>query len=88
MGAEWHFCRGMLGLFLLGLISRKAKNTEAVIATVIGIILILWMTFSPRLDENYVFLKNGLHKNMIIVVGTMGIFLTGTLLTKIRKAQS
>lgn len=82
------FAGGMLGLFLLGLISRKTKNAEAVIATVIGIVLILWMTFSPRLDEQYVFLKNGLHKNMIIVVGTMGIFLAGILLTRFRKASA
>ena len=79
------FAGGMLGLFLLGLISRRAKNTEAVIATVIGIILILWMTFSPRLDDSYAFMKNGLHKNMIIVVGTLGIFLSGLLLTRLRR---
>ena len=78
----------MLGLFLLGLISRRAKNTEAVIATVIGIILILWMTFSPRLDDSYAFMKNGLHKNMIIVVGTLGIFLSGLLLTRLKRRSS
>lgn len=81
------FAGGMLGLFLLGLISRKTKNAEAVIATIIGIILILWMTFSPRLNEDYAFMKNGLHKNMIIVVGTMGIFLAGLLLTRLRRAK-
>ncbi len=82
------FAGGMLGLFLLGLISRKTKNAEAVIATVIGIILILWMTFSPRLDDDYSFMKNGLHKNMIIVVGTLGIFLAGLLLTKLKKQKA
>jgi len=77
----------MLGLFLLGLISRRAGNAEAVIATIIGIILIIWMTFSPRLDGGFAFMKNGLHKNMIIVVGTLGIFLTGLLLARIKKVN-
>lgn len=75
------FAGGMLGLFLLGLISRRAQNVEAITATIIGIIVILWMTFSDRLDENYAFLKSPLHKNMIIVVGTLTIFLVGVLLS-------
>ena len=78
------FAGGMLGLFLLGLISRKAKNAEAVTAVIIGIIVILWMTFSDRLSGEYSFLKSPLHKNMIIVVGTLAIFLTGLLMTKLR----
>ncbi len=75
------FAGGMLGLFLLGLISRSTKNTEAVTATIIGVIVILWMTFSNRIPDGYAFLRNPLHKNLIIVVGTLTIFLTGLLLT-------
>jgi len=75
------FAGGMLGLFLLGLISRRTKNTEAFTATIIGVVVILWMTFSNRIPEEYAFLRNPLHKNMIIVVGTLTIFLAGLLLT-------
>lgn len=75
------FAGGMLGLFLLGLISRRTKNAEAATATIIGIIVILWMTFSDRISGEYVFLRSPLHKNMIIVVGTLTIFLAGLLLT-------
>jgi SSS family solute:Na+ symporter len=82
------FAGGMLGLFLLGLISRKAKNAEAVTATIIGIIVILWMTFSDRLNGDYSFLKSPLHKNMIIVVGTLAIFLTGLLMTRLRTQRT
>ncbi len=82
------FAGGMLGLFLLGLISRRTKGQEALTAVIIGVIVILWMTFSDRLPENYAFLKNPLHKNMIIVVGTLTIFLAGILLTKFRKKNS
>jgi solute:Na+ symporter, SSS family len=76
-----------LGLFLLGLISRQTRNAEAVTATIIGIVVILWMTFSDRLSGQYEFLKSPLHKNMIIVVGTLTIFLSGLLLTKLKKRK-
>ncbi|TMI64594.1 MAG: sodium/solute symporter [Bacteroidetes bacterium] len=82
------FAGGMLGLFLLGLISRKSKNAEAFTATIIGIVVILWMTFSDRLTGEYSFLKSPLHKNMIIVVGTLTIFLAGLLLTKLKAARA
>ncbi|MFY7839268.1 MAG: sodium:solute symporter [Lacibacter sp.] len=77
------FAGGMLGLFLLGLISRQTKNAAAITAVIIGIIVILWMTFSGKLNENYAFLRNPLHKNMIIVVGTLSIFLAGLLATRL-----
>lgn len=78
------FAGGMLGLFLLGLISRRARNAEAAIAVVIGIIVILWMTFSNRLPPHLAFLKSPLHNNMIIVVGTLAIFLAGILVAQVR----
>lgn len=37
---------GTLGLFLLGLISRRAGNPAALTATLIGILVIAWMTLS------------------------------------------
>jgi solute:Na+ symporter, SSS family len=82
------FAGGMLGLFLLGLISRQSKNAEAITATIIGIVVILWMTFSDRFTGEYSFLKSPLHKNMIIVVGTLAIFLAGLLLTKLKAARA
>src|SRR5207342_3119488 len=71
------FAGGMLGLFLLGLISRQAKNAAAVTATIIGVLVILWMTFSDNISDKYRFAKSSMHSNMIIVVGTLTIFLTG-----------
>ena len=75
------FAGGMLGLFLLGIISRKTKSPEALTAVIIGVIVILWMTFSGNISDKYAFLKNPLHKNMIIVVGTLTIFLAGLILS-------
>lgn len=78
------FAGGMLGLFLLGLISKSTKNTEAITATIIGVVVILWMTFSDKIPAESGFIKFTLHTNMIIVVGTLTIFLSGLILTKIR----
>jgi SSS family solute:Na+ symporter len=79
------FAGGMLGLFLLGIISKQSRNHEAIIAIAIGILVILWMTLSPLLPENYSLLRNTLHQNMVIVIGTLTILLTGLLFTKIRQ---
>jgi SSS family solute:Na+ symporter len=82
------FAGGMLGLFLLGIISKSTGNAVAKIATILGIIVILWMTFSYLIPEEYAMLKNSLHVNMVIVVGTLTIFLSGILLTRLRMKPS
>lgn len=80
------FSGGMLGLFLLGMISRTAGDFEAKLATVIGIIVILWMTFSNMLPGNLEFIRNPFHLNMVIVVGTLSIFLAGAITSRIRRS--
>lgn len=76
---------GMLGLFLLGMIAKKAKNAEAVTGTIVGILVILWMSLSKYFPEQWQHLKSPFHVNMIVVVGTLTIFLVGLLLTKVRR---
>jgi len=75
------FSGGMLGLFLLGLISRRANNTAAATGVALGILVILWMTFSPNLTGTWAFLKSPFHSFMIIVVGTLTILLVGIILS-------
>ena len=82
------FAAGMLGLFLLAVVSRQTRNHEALLATMIGVLVILWMTFSPNLPASLVMFRNPLHKSMIIVVGTLTIFLLGLLFTRLRKRQA
>ncbi|RZK56375.1 MAG: sodium:solute symporter, partial [Pedobacter sp.] len=82
------FAAGMLGLFLLGIVSRQTKNHEAITATMIGIAVIIWMTFSHLLPPEFETFRNPLHKNMIIVVGTLTIFLTGIILTRIKRKSA
>jgi solute:Na+ symporter, SSS family len=75
----------MLGLFLLGIISRQTRNHEAIVATVIGVLVVLWMTFPALIPKEYEILRSTLNINMIIVIGTLTIFLTGVLLTKVKQ---
>ena len=75
-----HFCRRYAGIISIGMISRQTKSHEALTATIIGIIVILWMTFFAGIPEKYAFLRNPLHKNMVIVVGTLTIFLVGLII--------
>lgn len=80
------FAGGMLGLFLLGIISKKAGNSDAIIAVIAGVLAILWMTFSYLIPEQYDYLRYPLHANMIIVVGTLVISLVGTGLATMRRS--
>ncbi len=78
------FAGGMLGLFLLGIISRSTRNVEALTATLTGLLVIVWLTFSSRFPDAYAALRTPFHPSMIIVIGTLTIFLVGLLLTRIR----
>jgi solute:Na+ symporter, SSS family len=82
------FAGGMLGLFLLGMISRSTGNAVAKIATIIGILVIIWMTFSNLLPDQYAGFRNTLHMNMVIVIGTLAIFLSGILISRFYKPRS
>jgi SSS family solute:Na+ symporter len=41
------FGGGMVGLFLLGMISKRARNPQAATAVLVGLLVIAWMTVSP-----------------------------------------
>jgi SSS family solute:Na+ symporter len=73
------FAGGLLGLFLLGMISRRAGRPAAMIGVLTGLSVIAWMTFSDRLPAEYEHLRNPLHAHMTIVVGTLTIFGVGLL---------
>lgn len=71
------FAGGMLGLFLLGILSRRTRGAAAATAVAIGVLVIGWMTLSPTIDGLSPYLRNPLHANMTIVVGTLAIFWVG-----------
>lgn len=73
------FSGGMLGLFLLGYIARKARRADAVIGTVCGVIIIGWISAAEFLSLP----PSGIHEYMAIVLGTIVIFLVGFLLANL-----
>jgi len=79
------FAGGMLGLFLLGIISKKTTGGQAAIGVIVGVLVILWLTFSPKLPAEYDSIKSVLNINMVIVIGTLVIFFTGVLLNRLSK---
>jgi len=78
------FGAGMLGLFLLGLVSRQVQNREALLATITGVFVIAWLSLPGLIPEKYAMFRSSLNINMTIVVGTLSIFCLGILLTKLR----
>lgn len=77
------FSGGILGLFLLGLVSQKTKSPQAAIGVLVGVLVIGWMSLSAILlqDTSWSSFQNPLHANMAIVMGTLSIFLVGFLLS-------
>lgn len=71
------FSGGMLGLFLLGYLSRKARNFDAILGVVCGVILVCWIVITPIV-----------HTNLAIVFGTLLIFLVGFLSVNLFKKRT
>ena len=67
---------GMLGLFLLGMISQRAKSPAAVVAVIIGVEIIVWMSFPSAV---LVLWSSPFHEFLIPVIGTTTIVLVGML---------
>lgn len=79
------FSGGMLGLFLLGYLSKSVRNIDAVIGVIIGALLIIWMSLSPIYftEGNLLAFRSPFHSNLTIVFGTLAISLIGFLLAKL-----
>ncbi len=72
---------GMLGLFLLGAYSKRTTSTQAAVATVLGVLVVVFITFGQSLLH----LSPLLHVNLSIALGTLTLFLTGWLLATCKK---
>ncbi len=82
------FGGGMLGLFLLGMISRRAGNPAAAAGVCLGLLVITWMSLSSHLPERWAALRSPLHAFMIPVFGTLTILLTGLLVSRFTEAPT
>jgi len=81
------FSGGMLGLFLLGLFSRRTDNVAGAIAVSVGLIVTIWMSL-PTFFDVPEWIRNPLHTHLTIVVGTLVIFLAGIIAATYRNQNS
>lgn len=70
------FSGGVLGLFLLTLISRKPNRAASIIAAVAGMLVVIWIALMQVTAEN-----PAINGKLAIVFGTTVIMLVGFLLT-------
>jgi SSS family solute:Na+ symporter len=79
------FSGGMLGLFLLGWLARKATKINAVVGVICGVLVIFWMSLSPLYfnEGRLLAFRSPFHANLTIVIGTTVIFLVGFLISKL-----
>lgn len=82
------FSGGMLGLFLLGLISRRAKNVAAATGVATGVLVIFWMSLSPRLSGDWAWLSSPFHNFLVTVLGTLTILLVGMAISRFSRPES
>jgi solute:Na+ symporter, SSS family len=84
------FSGGMLGLFLLGFMSKNIRNLDALIGVVIGALVIIWMSLSPIYfnEGNFPAFRSSFHSNLTIVFGTLTIFLVGFVMMKLFSKKS
>ena len=82
------FSGGILGLFLLGFLSRRVTSGMAAVAVTVGVLVIVWATFSPKplfWPEGWSEFRSSLHNLLTVVLGTLVILaigLAGSLLVK------
>lgn len=77
------FSGGMLGLFLLGYMSRTVRNVHAVLGVIAGFLVIAWISAADWLGLP----PSGLHGYLAIVLGTVTIFVVGFALSILIKLR-
>ena len=84
------FSGGMLGLFLLGYLSKSARNIDAFIGAIVGVLIIIWMSLSPLYftEGKLLAFRSPFHEDLTTVFGTVAITLIGFLLAKLFVKES
>ena len=79
------FGGGMLGLFLLGRLSKRAGGAAAGTGVAAGILVILWMSLSPKWGGLPAQFRSPFHSYLIIVFGTVAVLAVGLLVAALSK---
>ena len=75
---------GMLGLFLLAVMCRRANGAHAAVATALGFLCIAWVAFGQDLTG----FSARMHVNLAIVLGTVAIVASGAALSIFMKGKA
>ncbi len=81
------FSGGMLGLFLLGVFSRKKNTIGAIVGVIAGLLVVLWLSLSNLLWGPSA-MGSQIHTYLTIVLGTSTIFLVGFLVSVFLKKKT
>jgi len=73
------FGGGMLGLFLLGFLSRAAGKAAGLAGVSVGVLVILWMSLSPKWTGALAAFRSPFHSFLTIVFGTAALLVVGLL---------
>ena len=73
---------GVLGLFLLGVLSRRARSLHAGLGVICALAVIAWMTLTPMYKDllkqnNLEWAISPFNDNLILVIGTLTVLLIG-----------
>jgi SSS family solute:Na+ symporter len=79
------FGGGMLGLFLLGILSKRAGSAAAAVGVSAGVAVILWMTLSPRWKAWPDALRSPFHPFLISAFGTVTVLGVGWLVAQLKR---
>lgn len=82
------FGGGMLGLFLLGLLARGVRSRSAALGVMLGLLIIVWMSLSPRWDGALLPWRSPFHGFLTNVFGTAVVLLVGFLSTVLVQRKS
>jgi SSS family solute:Na+ symporter len=81
------FSAGMLGLFWLGFLSRRATSPDAAVAVVVGMVVIVWATLSPTKywPQQWQAVRNSMHSLSTVVVVVLVILTVGVAAGSLRR---
>jgi len=67
------------------LLARRAGNRAAAVGVITGVMLIFWMSFSPKWTGALAAFRSPFHPLLIVVVSTLTIFFAGLLASQFTK---
>lgn len=79
------FASGMLGLFLLGFLTKRVGNLAAKIAAMVGVLVISWLSFRDSFPEAW---RSPFEPKMTVVIGTLTILGVGILIERLRRSKN